>query len=71
MDINAPSITVKDAQISVIDMVGQSIVTRPVTLHTGANKEMISMTVAASGVYIVQLTVDGQSLYYRLVLDKQ
>jgi hypothetical protein len=71
MDINAPSIIMKDAQISVMDMFGQSIVMKQVTLRAGYNKEMISMAEAASGVYIVQLTLDGQSLYYRLVLDKQ
>ena len=70
MDINALSITNRDAQVSVIDMVGQTVLIRPLILHSGDNRELISLTGAVSGVYIVQLTVDGRSLYYRLVLNK-
>jgi hypothetical protein len=71
IDINALSISDKAAQISMTDMVGQSVLSRPVTLHAGDNREVISIDHAVPGVYIVQLTADGQSLYYRLVVNKQ
>jgi len=71
VDINAGDISSKDAQIAVKDLLGQEIMNSMMVLHTGENKTMISMgdgTVA--GVYIVQLTVNGESLYYRIVLER-
>jgi hypothetical protein len=63
--------TDKDAEIIITDLVGQSVLSKPVTLRPGYNKEDISLGESAtSGIYIVQLSVDGQSLYYRIVLDK-
>jgi hypothetical protein len=71
MDINVSAISSKDVLISVTDMVGQNILSMPVTLHSGHTHEVISLgEKAVSGVYLIQLTVDGQSLYYRIVLDK-
>jgi hypothetical protein len=71
MDINTVSISNRQAQISVTDMVGQSVLNKSIILQSGFNKEVISLSDAVSGIYIVQLTVDGQYLYYRLVLNKQ
>jgi hypothetical protein len=71
MDINATAVSSKDARISVTDMVGQNILSMPVTLHSGHTHEVIYLgEKAVSGVYLIQLTVEGQSLYYRIVLDK-
>jgi hypothetical protein len=71
MDISASNSTNKDAQILITDLLGQPVLSKPVILHSGNNKEVISMGEnTSSGIYIVQLTVDGQSIYYRIVLDK-
>lgn len=71
MDINITSITNKDAQISVTDLIGQSILIQPVVLHSGYNSELVTLSEnAVSGIYIAQLTIDGESLFYRIVLNK-
>ncbi len=71
MDISAPNISDKEAQISVTDLLGQFILTEPMTLHSGNNKKVVSMAEGStSGVYVVQLRVEGQSLYYRIVLNR-
>jgi hypothetical protein len=71
MDINASIINSKDAQITVTDMLGQNVLIMPVTLHAGKTHEVISLgEQSVSGIYLIQLTLDGQSLYYRIVLDK-
>jgi hypothetical protein len=69
MDIN--SATERDAEITITDLVGQSILSKSVQLHAGSNKQVLSLDDGAtSGVYIIQLHADGQSMYFRIVLDK-
>jgi hypothetical protein len=59
------------AQLSVIDMIGQQVQTQSLHLKSGYNKEVISLREnTVPGVYIIQLTIDGQSLYYHIVLNK-
>jgi hypothetical protein len=70
MDISSGA-AIPDVQISVMDMLGQSILTMPAALHEGLNRETITLAEkAVSGVYIVQLTIEGSSLYYRIVLER-
>lgn len=68
MDINADE--AKDAAISVSDLLGQKIMSKPVSLHAGYNREQLSLEGSAAGVYVIQLSVDGQSMYYRIILGK-
>jgi hypothetical protein len=71
MDIELASGTNKDAQISVSDLLGQSMLSRPVILRSGHNTEVVTLGESAvSGIYIIQLTIDGQSSYYRIVLER-
>jgi len=71
MDINSLSMTDRDAQITVIDLIGQPILNQPISLHPGDNKNVITLSESAgSGVYIIRLTVEGRSAYYRIVLEK-
>ena len=70
MDITTLDIADKEALITITDLMGQPILSRPIMLHSGSNKEILSLSGNAAGVYIVQLTVDGQSVFSRIVLDK-
>jgi hypothetical protein len=71
MDINVQSIYSNEAQVAVTDLLGQSVLNNAFILHPGDNRQTITLAEnTVSGIYIIQLSVDGQSLYYRLVLDK-
>ena len=70
MDITTLDVADREALITITDMVGQPVISRPIMLHSGSNKETLSLSGNAAGVYIVQLTVDGQSVFSRIVLDK-
>jgi hypothetical protein len=70
MEIEA--LSAGDAEVSVSDLLGQSIQSRSVSLREGYNKEQLSIGEGAtSGVYIISLTMNGQSLYYRIVLQRE
>ena len=70
IDITTLDIADKEALITITDLVGQPVMSKPIMLHSGSNKETLSLSGNAAGVYIVQLTVDGQSVFSRIVLDK-
>jgi hypothetical protein len=70
MDVTTTDIADKEALITITDLIGQPVLSRPIMLHSGDNKEVLSLRGNAAGIYIVQLTVDGQSIFSRIVLDK-
>ena len=70
MDITTLDITDKEALITITDLIGQPVLSKPIMIHSGSNKETLSLSGNAAGVYIVQLTVEGQSVFSRIVLDK-
>ena len=71
MDISASNITNSDGRITITNLLGQSVFTMPIILHAGDNKENISLSGNITpGVYIVQITVGGQSQYYHITVDK-
>ena len=70
MDITTLDISDKEALITITDLIGQPVLSKPIMIHSGSNKETLSLSGNAAGVYIVQLTVEGQSVFSRIVLDK-
>ncbi|MBS1616912.1 MAG: T9SS type A sorting domain-containing protein, partial [Bacteroidetes bacterium] len=60
------------AQLSLLDVIGQNILADQMPLRTGDNKRQIQLPEsAASGVYILQLLVEGHTLYQRVTVERQ
>jgi hypothetical protein len=69
--IDITSIAEKNAKITVTDVIGQSILTDYITLRSGDNKKQITLADnIAPGIYIVGVTVDGQTLYQPVSIEK-
>ncbi|MBS1596398.1 MAG: T9SS type A sorting domain-containing protein [Bacteroidetes bacterium] len=59
------------AQLSLLDVIGQNVLTDQMLLRTGDNKHQIQLPEsAASGVYILQLSVEGHTLYQRATVER-
>ena len=71
IDISIPNISDRGAQILITDILGQAIFSKPIMLQSGDNQEAVSLGEdVSSGIYIVQITLDGQSIFRQLVLDR-
>ena len=70
MDITTLDISDKEALITITNLIGQPVLSKAIIIHSGSNKETLSLSGNAAGVYIVQLTVEGQSVFSRILLDK-
>ena len=71
IEIRTSEAVSNNVEIIISDMLGQSIFSMPVSLHSGDNKEVISLNESTNaGVYIVQVTMAGESFYNRIVLDR-
>jgi hypothetical protein len=69
--VDIMSIAEKNAKITVTDVIGQSILTDYITLRSGDNKKQIALADnIAPGIYIVGVTVDGQTLYQPVSIEK-
>jgi hypothetical protein len=60
----------KDVELSVSDLLGQNLMDRKLKLHAGKNEDQFILENSVSGIYILKLTIDGRSIYYRILLDK-
>ncbi len=59
------------AQLSLLDVIGQNVLTDQMPLRPGDNKHQIYLPEsAASGVYILQLSVEGHTLYQRVTVER-
>jgi len=59
-----------NARFILMDMLGKSLITQELTLTTGANVKEIMLENIHKGVYIVRLTINGQTLNHKLIVDK-
>lgn len=69
--VDITSIAEKDAKITVTDVLGQAILSDYIPLRSGDNKKQITLADnIAPGIYIVGVTVDGQTLYQPVSIEK-
>jgi hypothetical protein len=71
VNIDIDAVSAKEARIFVTDLLGQSLISKSISLHSGSNTEHLLLQDATSGVYIIQLTIDGRSFYYHFVVNKR
>jgi len=63
------SLTNTSVQIRVLNISGQAVIVRKASLQIGKNQIPVSLKGLANGIYMVQLTGDGVSERYRIVVE--
>jgi len=70
LTIKAMVIEAKTIHVSLIDIVGKTILTREIKLSSGSNIKEISLDNINKGVYILRINNDGQTLNQKVIVDR-
>ncbi|WP_306643649.1 FG-GAP-like repeat-containing protein [Sanyastnella coralliicola] len=59
----------KDVELRITDLAGRTIVNKQLLSAVGANQEVVNLSEFATGVYELQLVIDGQTAAYKLIIE--
>ncbi|HNW76880.1 MAG TPA: T9SS type A sorting domain-containing protein [Bacteroidales bacterium] len=57
-----------EGEISIMDLVGKTVLSMPVELKSGNNSTEIALDNLRSGVYVVRLNIDGKTMNQKLII---
>ena len=70
VSIRIESAEAKPIQVAIVDLIGKTVFSGEFNLGSGTNTREIGLDNISKGVYILRLTIDGQTLNRKLIVDR-
>lgn len=58
------------ANLNIVDLLGKTVVSRELTLTAGQNLKEIQLEGLNKGIYVIRLTINGQTMNQKLIIEK-